>query len=189
MCKDSRFISVKSTRGAYQLQVNMPLSLKSDKADDFAAALQKLANEAYIDGDKLIKGSVAKIDDLVTVYAVSLGIVTIDRKNMYGVAPMNAELIAAAYEKSDKKTAREDLEKAVQRIAADNEWCEAFTWKISNNHVNRMASGKTERHDRVNKRNSQTGNIDRVGRVDVRAWCDGVRDLTQAKMQIVKTFV
>ena len=87
MCKDSRFVTVKSAHGAYLLQVNMPLSLKPDKVDDFTKALQDMADLATIDEDgKVLKHAVMLIDDLPTVYAVSMGIVTIDRKNMTGVA-------------------------------------------------------------------------------------------------------
>lgn len=188
--KDSRLITIKSVRGAYLVQVNMPLSLKPDKVDDFTKALQDMANLATFDDDgKIVRHSVAGIDDLPTVYAVSLGIVSIDRKNMYGVAPRNAELIADAFGKNDKKTAVDDLQKALGRIASNNDWCDEFSWKVTNNTVNRMTAGKTERHDKVNKRDSQTGNIERVGRVDVRAWCDVVRSLTQCKQQTVKTFI
>lgn len=189
MCKDSRIINVKSASKAYMLQVNMPLSLKADKVDEFTKALQDLADKAVIDDGKLVRHSVAKIDDLVTVYAVSLGIVSIDRRNMYGVAPANAELIAECFDSNDKKEAVEDLRKAVQRIASSNDWCDDFKWQIKNCHVNKMTVGKTERHDRVNKRQSQTGNIERTGRVDVRTWCDVVRSLTQCKIEIVKAYV
>lgn len=189
MCKASRFVTVKSARGAFMLQVNMPLSLKADKVDDFTKALQDMADLATINEDgKVIKHSVRLIDDLPTVYAVSMGIVTVDRKNMTGVAVSNAKLVSECFD-SDKKKAVEDLKKGVQRIASDNDYCDSFNWQIKNNIVNRMTAVKTERHDRVNKRNSQTGNIERAGRVDVRAWCDTVRSLTQCKIEIVKTFI
>ena len=190
MCKDSRFVTIKASAGAYMKQVNMPLSLKADKVDDFAKALQELSDWSFFDENgKLVKKSVSMIDDPVTVYAVAMGIVTVDRKNMTGVAVTNAECVADAAMKSDKKTAREDLQKGIDRLFSDNEWCDSFNWKIENRHVNAMTSVKTENHDRVNKRNSQTGNTERVGRVDVKAWCDTVRSLTQCKIQLQKVYV
>lgn len=190
MCKDSRIISMKTANGSRMKQVNMPLSLKADKVDDFAKALQDMANESFYDEkkDKIVRKSVAKIDDLVTVYAVSLGIVTVDRKNMTGVAVTNAKCVADAAMKSDKKTAREDLQKGIARLFSGNDWCDDFNWKIENRHVNAMTSIKTEDHSTVNKRNSQTGNTDRTGRIDVKAWCDTVRSFTQCRMKIVKDY-
>lgn len=189
MCKDSRFITVKATSGAYQMQVNLPLSLKADKADDFAEKLQELADSARIEDGKVIKKKVALIDDLVKVYAVSLGIVAVDRQHMTGCAVRCAEQVSKVFDNSDKKTAREEVKKTLDRIASDNEYCDSFNWKVENRHINQMTAVKTDRHDRVNKRQTQTGNIERSGRVDVRAWCDTVRALTQCKVQIQKVFV
>lgn len=189
MCKASRLITVKATNGAYQMQVNMPLSLKADKADDFAEKLQELADSARIEDGKVIKKKVALIDDLVKVYAVSLGIVAVDRQHMTGCAVRCAEQVSKVFDNSDKKTAREEVKKTLDRIASDNEYCDSFNWKVENRHINQMTAVKTDRHDRVNKRQTQTGNIERSGRVDVRAWCDTVRALTQCKVQIQKVFV
>ena len=189
MCKDSRFITVKATSGAYQMQVNLPLSLKADKADDFAKKLQELADEAKLDDGKVIKKKITLIDDLVKVYAVSLGIVAIDRQHMTGCAVRCAENVSKVFDTADKKTAREELKKTLDRIASDNEYCDTFNWKVENRHINQMTAIKTDRHDRVNKRQTQTGNIERAGRIDVRAWCDTVRSLTQCKMQIFKDYV
>lgn len=190
MCKDSRIVSMKSASGKITwFQVNMPLSLKADKVDAFADALQAMADEAEVKDGKLVKKVVSLIDDPVKVYAVSLGIVSVDRRNMCGRAVRNAQLVADAMASSDKKAAREDLQKAVNGMFSGNEWCDDFNWKVENRYINAMTVGKTDRHDRVNSRQTQTGNIERSGRVDIRAWCDEVRSLTQCKVQIVKTFV
>ena len=189
MCKDTRFVTVKATSGAYQIQVNMPLSLKADKVDDFTKALQGLADEAKLDDGKVVKKKVTLIDDLVKVYAVSLGIVAVDRQHMTGCAVRCAEQVSKVFDTADKKTAKEELKKTLDRIASNNEYCESFNWKIENRHINQMTAVKTDRHDRVNKRQTQTGNIERAGRVDVRAWCDTVRSLTQCKIQLQKVYV
>lgn len=182
MCKASRIINVKTARGISMMQVNLPLNLELEKADEFADALQAFADEATVEDGKVHKKVVSLIDDAVKVYAVSLGIVAIDRKNMCGRAVRNAELVSESALSGDKKTARDDLKKTVDGMFP------GINWKVENRHVNAMTAVKTDRNDRVNKRGTQTGNIERAGRVDVRAWCDTVRALTQCKTHFDRVY-
>lgn len=182
MCKATRIINVKTARGISMMQVNLPLNLELEKADEFASELQALADEATVEDGKVKKKVVSLIDDAVKVYAVSLGIVSIDRKNMCGRAVRNAELVSEASLSGDKKTAREDLKKAVDGMFS------GIDWKVENRHINMMTSVKTDRNDRVNRRGTQTGNVERSGRVDVRAWCDTVRSMTQCKTHFDRVF-
>lgn len=182
MCKATRIINVKSARGITMMQVNLPLNLELEKADEFAGALQALADETTVEDGKVVKKAVALIDDAVKVYAVSLGIVSIDRKNMCGRAVTNAELVSKASLSGDKKVAREDLKKAVDGMFP------GIDWKVENRHVNAITTVKTDRNDRVNRRGTQTGNIERSGRIDIRAWCDTVRSLTQCKTHFDRVF-
>lgn len=182
MCKATRIINVKTARGISMVQVNLPLNLELEKADEFAADLQALADEATVEDGKVKKKVVSLIDNAVKVYAVSLGIVSIDRKNMCGRAVTNAELVSEAALYGDKKAAREDLKKAVDGMFS------GIDWKVENRHINMMTSVKTDRNDRVNRRGTQTGNVERSGRVDVRAWCDTVRSMTQCKTHFDRVF-
>lgn len=182
MCKATRIINVKTARGISMIQVNLPLNLELEKADEFAADLQALADEATVEDGKVKKKVVSLIDNAVKVYAVSMGIVSIDHKNMCGRAVTNAELVSEAAHYGDKKAAREDLKKAVDGMFP------GIDWKVENRHINDMTSVKTDRNDRVNRRGTQTGNVERSGRVDVRAWCDTVRSMTQCKTHFDRVF-
>ena len=180
--KDSRIIKVRSASGFNQIQVNLPLNLEDGKADDFVDRLQKLADAAKVEDGKLVKKRIAVIDDAVTVYAVSLGIVNVNVGRMTGRAVVSAEMVSDAALSGDKKQARETLKKTVDVMFP------GIDWKIENRHINMMTCLCTKRHDRVNSRGTQTGNIDRAGRIDVRAWCDTVRSLTQCRVKIMKVF-
>lgn len=190
--KDSRIINVacgQDFASIKRIQVNAPLSMKADKFDSFVAELAELAKPVANDAGTLRKRSVADLDKLVNIWAVGLGLVTVNR-NAFGQAVTVAELVAGAMESDKAKaSAREDMTKLLTRQCSDNDWCDAFTWKVTNNHINRMVKTYCKRTVVVNQRQTQTGNVERTYKADVKAVCESVVDICQCKMQIQKTFI
>lgn len=190
--KESRIISVACGQdflSTKQIQINSPLSMKKDQFDSFVDELAKLAKPVTTETGTLRKRSVADLDKLVNIWAVGLGLVTVHR-NAFGQAVTVAELVAGALESDKGKTsARENMQKLIDRQCSDNDLCEAFNWKVTNNHINRMVKTYCKRTITVNLRQTQTGNVERGYKADVRAVCESVVDICQSKMKIQKSFI
>lgn len=189
--KDSRIIIVacgQDFTSRKSIQVNAPLSMKADRFDDFIKELEELAKPVATESGTLKKRSVSDLDKLVNIWAVGLGLVTVNR-SAFGQAVTVAELVAGSLDSAKGKTsAVENMTKLLSRQCSNNDWCDEFTWKVTNNHINRMVKTKTNRNINVNRRGTQTGNVTREYGVDIKAVCDAVVDICQCKMKVVKTF-
>lgn len=190
--KDSRIINVacgQDFASIKRIQVNAPLSMKADKFDSFVAELAELAKPVANESGTLKKRSVADLDNLVNIWAVGLGLVTVNR-SAFGQAVVVAELVAGSLESTKGKTsAVENMTKLLARQCSNNDWCDEFVWKVTNNHINRMVKTYCKRTVVVNQRQTQTGNVERAYKADIKAVCESVVDICQCKMQIQKTFI
>lgn len=194
MCKNSAIVTVvygsQDDRKVRMVQVNSPLSLKADKFDDFIESLKRYAEPVLTDSGEYKRQRIAGLDDIVSIYAVGLGLASVDNKNAFGVAVTASEAVKADIDTADgKKKACADLKRTLDSRFADNDWCDSFSWKVTNNHINRCIKNRTVRHTTVNIRGTQTGNVERESALDVKGMCECIVSITQSKMQIVKSFV